>query len=107
MTLISYAEKELSLLEDDDTFKKMVLDIVTRFSKEGHSGASASYAIRAISRLLSFKPLTPLTGEDSEWNEVADGIYQNNRCPYVFKQAGCAYSIDNRSTRIRFPYEVA
>jgi hypothetical protein len=47
-----------------------------------------------------FQPLTPLTGEDWEWNEASEGVFQNKRCSHVFKQAdrfgGQAYDIDGK-----------
>jgi len=45
-----------------------------------------------------FEPLVPLTGEDWEWTETSEGVFQNKRCSHVFKQAdrfdGQAYDID-------------
>ena len=38
-----------------------------------------------LHRVVDFKPLSPLTGEDSEWNETAEGIFQNNRYGSIFK----------------------
>ena len=64
-----------------------VLKLLDVFAGEGHSGSSAPYAINMFSKLAAFEPLVPLTGEDWEWNEVHDGVYQNKRCSHVFKQA--------------------
>lgn len=44
-----------------------IISIVEMFSEQGHSSFSASYAISHLTRLLEFKPLSPLTGEDDEW----------------------------------------
>lgn len=75
-----------------------VLKLLEVFSDEGHSGSSAPYAINVFKTLAMFEPLVPLTGEDWEWNEVHDGVFQNKRCSHVFKQAdrfdGQAYDID-------------
>ena len=74
-----------------------VLDMVAMFGIEGHSGFSASYAINYITAALRFQPFSPLTGDDSEWTEVADGVYQNKRCSRIFKDAdGNAYDIDGK-----------
>lgn len=77
---------------------KQVLELLKLFSEHGHSGFSAPYAIQTFSKLASFEPLVPLTGEDWEWNEVGEGIFQNKRCGHVFKQAdrfeGKAYDIE-------------
>ena len=70
-----------------------VLELLELFGKHGHSGSSAVQAINLFSRLASFGPLNPLTGEDWEWNEICDertggaSIFQNKRCGRVFKQS--------------------
>jgi hypothetical protein len=75
-----------------------VLKLLEVFADEGHSGSSAPYAVNVFKTLAMFEPLVPLTGEDWEWNEVHDGVFQNKRCSHVFKQAdrfdGQAYDID-------------
>lgn len=79
---------------------KHVLKLIEVFSEEGHSGSSAPYAINLFQKLASFEPIAPLTGEDWEWCEVSDGVFQNKRCSRVFKQAdrfnGQAYDIDGK-----------
>ena len=78
MSLLTHAVSELDRLglkEGDDMdgmMRKHILHMVNEFADEGHSGFSASYAISCLRRLLEFKPLTPLTGEDSEWNTVSE-----------------------------------
>jgi hypothetical protein len=50
--------------------------------------------------LASFEPLVPLTGKDFEWNEVSEGMWQNNRCSHVFKGPdGKAYDINGKIFR--------
>jgi hypothetical protein len=70
------------------------------FAEEGHSGSTAPYTINLFKRLAMFEPIGPLTGADSEWNEVHEGIFQNNRMSSVFKQAdrfdGHPYWLDGR-----------
>lgn len=100
MTLMEHARQELQFLRTGDSMnEKMATDILTivrEFSKQGHSGFSANYAINALEKLLRYQPLRPLTGEDSEWVEVGSGVYQNNRCSRVFKENGRAYDIEGR-----------
>ena len=108
MSLLSHAEYELDRLglnDDDDmngAMRKHLLHMVKEFADEGHSGFSASYAIQCLQRLLNFKPLTPLTGEDDEWTEVSQisgyPHFQNKRCGSVFKDGkdGEAYDIDGK-----------
>jgi hypothetical protein len=79
-----------------------VLKLLEVFADEGHSGSSAPYAIDLFNKLANFKPLTPLTGEDSEWVDVSEysgtTMYQNKRCSSVFKQGknSEAYNIDGK-----------
>lgn len=104
--LVDYAEKEFARIplqnhEDDEmeiAIRKHVIDMVEIFSNENHSGFSANYTIRLLTRLLSYKPLTPLTGEDSEWIDVSNDYYQNNRYSCVFKDksTGKAYNIEGK-----------
>ena len=88
--LVKHAERELEFMNDGEEInqwmRKDILQIVKVFSKQGHSGGSAPYAIKMISTLLSFEPIRPLTGEDGEWNEVSEGLFQNKRCSRVFKK---------------------
>jgi len=96
MSLVSHAKRELKLLgyvplgeEQKDAPNKWiqenVLELIEVFSKQGHSGFSATCCINLFSKLAKFENIAPLTGEEEEWNEVQDGIYQNNRCGEVFK----------------------
>ena len=106
--LIDYAKRELDLIgmsedTDDDMnyhMRKHILKMVSEFSEEGHTGASAAYALSILTKLLDFKPLTPLTGEDDEWTEVSNSAYmkyQNKRCFHVFKgEDGRAYDSEGK-----------
>jgi len=105
--LVKYAESEMDRigLTDADEYnammRKHILAMVKLFSDEGHSGFSAPYAINIIKKVLMFKPLSPLTGEDDEWTNVRDygdnPHYQNKRLSSVFKDAnGDVYNIDGK-----------
>src|ERR1035437_3216724 len=106
-----------------------VLELITVLAKQNHSGFSSFFAISLFETLARYKPLTPLTGVDSEWVNVADEsgypLYQNKRCNHVFKTVDTegnyyAYDLDgkvfrepsgvsytNKDSRvtITFPYE--
>ena len=127
-----YGQKELERIgyfkEGDDPYNDAVanaiLELLELFDKQGHSGFSAPYVIGKFERLAMFKPITPLTGEDDEWNEVSTGFFQNKRYSAVFKDSkdgkaydskGKVFSDDggktwftNRDSRIYidFPYTV-
>lgn len=101
-----HAERELALLggSEDRMQQKMnehILRMVDLFAEENHSGMSANYAVNILEKLLRFEPLTPLTGEDDEWDDVGDNILQNRRCSHVFKDkhTGAAYDINGRVFR--------
>lgn len=74
-----------------------LIELLTVFSNQGHSGFSASYCANAFNKLAQFEPLTPLTGEDWEWLEVGTNVWQNIRCGRVFRNdKGEAYDIDGK-----------
>lgn len=126
--MIEWAKNELKRIQHDadgwqDRVDRDVLEILQVFCNQGHSNFSAPYVMSIVQRLSQFKPLTPLTGEDDEWNEVGSGVYQNKRCSTVFKEAdGKAYNSEgkiftddggvtwftniNSRIYIEFPYEV-
>lgn len=125
MNLVEYTKAELERaygqrIESDDPsdrwdnrMRDHVTEIVEMFSKQGHSGFSAATALEILKRVLNYKPLMPLTGEDDEWEEREPGLYQNNRCFTVFKsiKAGKVeyWDIDivdeaNKEQLISFPY---
>lgn len=122
---ISFAKSELARIrssepdEMQDAIEKHVLKMVRAFSDEGHSGSSASYTIGILEKVLRFEPLTPLTGDDDEWNEVGEGYWQNRRCSHIFRDDtgtydsqgrvfvepdGCAYTSRESRVYVTFPY---
>lgn len=101
--LVAFAREELerkypkcedsSENELQELMKNSILDCVGSFI--GHSGFSAPFAIDSIHRLLQFRPLTSLTGEDSEWIEVGENLWQNKRSSNIFKDNKSAYVVDH------------
>ena len=75
-----------------------VVDLLNMFAKQGHSGTTGAYALRMFERLVEFKCIAPLTGEDWEWNDTGHNVYQNRRCSSVFKdkETGECYDIDGK-----------
>ena len=102
---ISHAKRELKLLgyklgqKKEDPNKWVVenlLELLSVFSKQGHSGFSAPYTAEIFKKLALFEPLSPITCKDNEWNEVGEKVFQNNRCSAVFKDGkkGRPYYLD-------------
>jgi hypothetical protein len=102
--LIKHAERELSLIgydgkdEYNNMAKSAIMELLTTFANQGHSGFSANYVIDIFNKLARFETLSPLTGEDNEWNDVSNmsgdrkTLFQNNRDSAVFKDdTGCYY----------------
>ena len=135
MSTLKHAELEFKAagwLKEDGTYVdesqkwicEDVLKLLEIFSKQGHSGTSAPYAINLFEKLANQEPICPLTGEDWEWNDVSkymDGkkVYQNKRCSHVFKENdqaydcegkifrepdGCCYQSQDSKVDITFPY---
>lgn len=84
--------------EMQKTICRRVLTLLEVFSEQGHPHSTVPYAIDLFTKLAGYRLLSPLTGDDDEWNEVREGVFQNKRCSHVFKQAdrfdGQAYDID-------------
>ena len=109
--LIKHAEEEfkragyIPLHEEQEDgpnawIQENVIELLKVFSEQGHSGFSAPYCINLFAKLAKFELLTPLTGEDDEWNDVTSHVmdqtptWQNKRCHSVFKTEEGAYDID-------------
>lgn len=101
-----YGRKELERIgyfkEGDDPYNESVanaiLELLEVFDNQGHSGFTAPYTVQMFHRLAMFKPITPLTGEDDEWDELEHGHFQNKRYSAVFKDEkdNKAYNIEGK-----------
>jgi hypothetical protein len=92
--LVDYARMELEAagwLKDEgmygDLLGKAVMELVEKFSEQGHSGNSAPAVIKLFSKVAMYEPLGPITGEDFEWQDAYLGpvTQQNKRCFALFK----------------------
>ena len=121
---VEWVKQELEFLRDGDPMNERMyrhlLHMCEEFAKENHSGFLAAYTANALNKLFRWLPLRPLTGEDDEWIEVADNLWQNKRCSRVFKDAsgrawdidgrvfidkdGCAFTNKDSRVEIAFPY---
>ena len=100
--LTNHAMRELSLAgmlkKDDDSFDKYndlvasaVIKLIELFASQGHSGFSASMVRELFNKLSSYKTLTPITSDPSEWEDVShysndqpNTMWQNKRDPSCF-----------------------
>ena len=102
--LLKHAERELSLIgydgkdEYNNMAKAAIMELLATFANQRHSGFSANYVTDVFNKLARFETLSPLTGEDNEWNDVTEmsgdrkTLFQNNRNSAVFKDdTGCYY----------------
>lgn len=112
MSSITHAENELRILlencepderESQEHANREILAVMNLLASQGHSGYSIGYVLELVRKLANHQPLTPLTGEDSEWMEVGGGpdlpMFQNKRQSSVFKDGkdGQAYDINGRA----------
>jgi hypothetical protein len=95
--LVKHAEFELKrtgLFDEDSDYGGAlgphVVEMVKKFAEGGHSGGSAAIATAILTKLLSYKVLTPLTSAPEEWNEVPENcrgktpLWQSRRQPSTF-----------------------
>ena len=128
MELKDYVNNELKRVDNANIPAKVKQEILNFAIAINNEFEPMKYA-SVMYRLLSYKPLTPLTGEDDEWKVLNDyeGVseenktYQNKRYSAVFKRGknGKPYDTKGRrlydtdgnykghlKTRIKFPYAV-
>lgn len=77
-----------------------VKELLLVFQKQGHSGASAQMTASLFYKLIKGEPLTPLTADPKEWNEVTPGTLQSNRISHVFIEKAedpRPYTIDGKA----------
>ncbi len=105
MSIISQAKDELRRINFGKADSQAMIEILERFFEQWESGGAVWAAAPVLQRLIAGKPLSPLSGDDDEWREVGEGVFQNLRCSTVFKQDGKIYDIDVEGRpQITFPY---
>ena len=89
---IEWCKKEIELagLYDKDSDYRGMLgealdEVIQVLDNQGHSGFSMGVMRRVLQRLMNWEPLGPLTGKEDEWNQIKKDLWQNKRCPRVFK----------------------
>lgn len=103
--LVKWAREEVRLIKENDLKDNDADEISVKYAVscydsaleafevlcgQGHSGMSIKITQYILNKLIDTHPLTPITGEDSEWMEFSRGkgrskCYQNKRYPALFK----------------------
>lgn len=96
--------KRAGLFDKDSDYDGMlgeaVKELLLVFQKQGHSGYSAQTVAHLFYKLIKGEPLTPLTDNIDEWNEVSDNLFQSNRVSNVFidkTKDSRPYTLDGKS----------
>lgn len=81
--MMSYWSEEIH--DPKEGLIKPIYDLISDCPKEDQNKI-----IGYVQKLMTFTPLTDLTGEDSEWNDVSEQngstLYQNNRMSSLFRE---------------------
>lgn len=110
--LVRHAREEMrraGLYDEDADYEGMippaVMGVVERFAADHHSGGSAALVLAILDKVLRFQPLTPLTNDPAEWQQVemanlARAMWQSRRQHEAFSHDGgrTYYLLDDRDT---------
>lgn len=86
--------KERNRWEPDRQARLDIMELVTTFAAQNHSGFSASYVLHLATKLMDFKPLGPLTNDPEEWDHISEqrsgrsNLWQNTRDSRAFSEDG-------------------
>lgn len=96
--LVTHAKRELALIgmgpnsiDIDLLMRNNIIEMLTVFSSQGHSGFSASIFKSLFNRLIDWKPVAPLTLKDDEFGTKADKN-QNKRMISIFRKQDESFS---------------
>lgn len=103
--LVAHAERELrlaGLFDKDSDYEgilgQAVLELVKVFASQGHSGFSAGQTIRLFEQLASYRALTPVTSDPSEWMKIHDGLQSEPRPLWQSTRQSSCFSNDGGQT---------
>ncbi len=95
-------ELELIGYSKDNQYHKDIIEIIDVYIGQKHSDLVTPNLFKMLSRLVEQKPLSDLTGDQSEWDPKTN---QNKRYQYIYLQSNNAYDTI-KSKKIEFPYKV-
>lgn len=103
--LLNHAQEELrrnGLFDKNSDYEGMlgeaVLELIDVFSKQGHSGFSASMTVALFKQLAMFKNIGPLTNDQNEWANVTDFGGPHDGPMWQNKRRSDAFSFDGGNT---------
>ena len=113
MSIISRAKDELKRINFGDEDSAIMIEILEKFFDQWDSGGAVYAVAPILQRLIAGKPLSPLTGDDDEWFDHGEGVFQNLRASSVFKDphfydGKLAFDLDSPAgprEPISFPYD--
>lgn len=94
---IAHVKRELRLGKvDSSLYGKLlpdaILELAEVFDRQNHSGMSASITSQIFCELVKWNPLSPLTNDPEEWNDVSAAFekpyWQSRRKPSAFSNDG-------------------
>ena len=107
--MIKWAKPQIEKVIKDKEKQKQYIDILEEFMEEQRDILSIFNLFKKydfskedchrICRLLSWKPIIPLTGAEEEWNTIKESFEQNELCSAVFrynKDNSTAHYIDGK-----------
>ena len=107
--MIKWAKPQIEKVIKDKEKQKQYIDILEEFMEEQRDILSIFNLFKKydfskedchrICRLLSWKPIIPLTGAEEEWNTIKESFEQNELCSAVFrynKDNSTAHYIDDK-----------
>lgn len=110
--LVNHAKTELEkagMMDKNNAYNyavaESVLELMEVFSKQGHSGFSASMTREIFDKVSSFKVLSSITSNPDEWmdrtEESGEPMWQNKRQPSTFSRDGGKtwYDLDDNKAR--------
>jgi hypothetical protein len=92
--LIEHAREELKRAGEDPQTAQAILDVIEMFVAGGLTNDGTTHAIATtyVEHLLRRRPLTPLTTDPAEWEELTNPqgytIWQSKRNPVAFSDDG-------------------
>lgn len=79
------AEKQVEMIERQTLINTKITELITLLVEQAKDGFNVSPSVKTLTNMLNRSYINPLTGEDDEWMEIANGVYQNMKCSRIFK----------------------